>query len=165
MAPTPPAHHPESTRWLLLLVSWLIPGAGFFILGRRTRGGALFATVFTTFFIGIMLHGGVVWPSWTTKSEDFNLINNFTFLVQMGAGLPALASLLASLNVSTGEGSGLFGFLAGYAPHPFFELGSYYLIVAGAINYFAIGNYFDRLVRLHPRFADQENGPTEHHPS
>ena len=156
---------PIALKWAFILVSWVIPGAGFFIFNRRTRGSALFATVFTTFFIGIILHGGVVWPSWSTKSEDFNLINNFTFLVQMGAGLPALASLLASLNVSTGEGSGIFGFLAGYPPHPFFELGSYYLIVAGAINYFAVGNYFDRIVRLHARFADQEHGHAEEHHS
>ena len=58
------------------------------------------------------------------------MVNNLTFVVQMLAGWPALVSL--------------GGFFAGLAPlkaqepHAWFELGAFYCLVAGALNYFII---------------------------
>ena len=106
--------------------------------------------ILLTFILGWVLHGGVAWPSWSMSAPDFNLINNITFVMQMGAGLPALASLTSSiLNYSP---------LGGIPQHPFYELGSYYLLVGGAINYFALCNLWDRCVTPQPRFEEQETG-------
>ena len=70
------------------------------------------------------------------SDEGFNLIHNFTFIVQLGAGLPALLSLYAQYLPGS--------LLIGVPSSPYYELGGYYLIVSGAINYFAVCNLYDR---------------------
>src|SRR6185295_6142612 len=140
--------------WIGILVGWMIPGAGFMICGRWRRGLAQFVIVMLTFTLGIALHSGVAWPEWSPRREEFNLINNFTFIVQMGSGFPALASLMASL--PHGAENGSWAWLAGIQKHPYYELGSYFLIVAGAVNFFALGNLYDRVIQPHPRFQEQE---------
>lgn len=117
--------------------------------GDRFRAGIHFLTISVTFSIGIALHSTVIWPTWAIGSEQFNLINNFTFLTQLGTGLPAIASFIAA---SDDAGGGALGALTGRMSHSNFELGSYYLVVAGALNYFAVGNFYDRHVHVHPRF-------------
>lgn len=157
MSPTPetsrPAALPASRIALALLAGWLIPGAGFMLVGRWGRGLAHLIIIGTTFTLGLALHGAVLWPTWSFRSEDFNLINNFTFITQLGTGLPAVASFLASR--LTGAEAGSLSWLGGIQQHTNFELGSYYLIVAGALNYFAVGNLYDRLT--HPA-ADIDPG-------
>jgi hypothetical protein len=142
----PSSLEPPSTGrlCLILIIGWLVPGAGFLFCGRWARGLAHLFIVGGTFALGLMLHGAVLWPTWSFRSEEFNLINNFTFLTQLGAGLPAIASFLAA-SWSDLPG-GPMSWLAGEASHTNFELGTYYLIVAGALNYFAVGNLHDRLV-------------------
>jgi hypothetical protein len=152
---------------LLLLLDWLIPGAGFWLRGRRTRGAIQFLLVMVTFVLGLALHSGVAWPSWTPGAADFNLINNFTFIIQMGAGLPALVSLAAQFISALPAWaqpivqSTHLTVLAGAPPHPYYELGSYYLIVAGAINYFAVCNLHDRILHRQARYQAQEEEEKE----
>ena len=127
-----------------------------------------FLLVVLTFNLGLVCHGGVTWPSWSFAAQDFNLINNFTFIIQLGAGLPALASLFVQ-PVVLEHLPGLADFfvrhppswLAGVPQHPYYELGSYYLIVAGAINYFAACNLHDRIIHPQKRFLAQEQGAPE----
>lgn len=154
VSPVPPER--EQPIGLSLLVGWLVPGAGFWMHGRRARGATQFVLVLVTFGLGLALHSGVAWPSWSPRASDFNLINNFTFIIQLGAGLPALLSLLAQKTAWT--------FLAGVPQDPFYELGGFYLIVAGAINYFALCNLYDRLLRPQTRFRAQEAGQSEDEP-
>lgn len=143
--------------WGALLASLLVPGAGFALVGRRARAIAIFACVTITFGIGVMLHSGVQEPIWKIRSEDFNLINNITFIVQLLAGLPAIASYLANLP----DPPGALGALAGEPVHAWHELGGYFMIVAGAINYFAVANFHDRIVSLHPHFEAEETEPAK----
>lgn len=147
---TPPPSPPRASRagWGLLLLDWLIPGLGFWLAGRRARGAMQAWMVILTFLLGLLLHSGVAWPSWSPSAPDFNLINNFTFVVQLGAGLPALLSLLSQSVPQLG--------LAGQPVHPYYELGGYFLIVAGAVNYFAVCNFYDRLMHPRSRFREQE---------
>lgn len=135
---------------VLILLSWLIPGLGFMLCGRVRRGALLFAAIMLTFALGLASHGGVVWPSWSRSDESFNLMNNLIFGVQILAGLPALLSLAAAqLGLPV---------LGGSPEHAYFELGSYYLVAAGALNYFATTNFHDRLVRLSAKYREQELG-------
>lgn len=132
----------------LAIVNGLLPGAGYCVMGRWTRGLLQAGMVLATAAIGWSLHGGVAWPSWSPEAADFNLINNLTFLVQLGGGLPMLGSLAANhFN---------FTLLGGIAKAPYYELGSYYLVVAGAVNYFASLNFYDRLVKREGRLYEQE---------
>lgn len=161
--PTPqaggPAARPEgmpwAQGWLLLLLNWFIPGMGFWLCGRRTRGVLQFLMVIVTFALGIWLRGGVDWPSWSFSSPEFNLINNFTFIIQLGSGFPALISLYVG-----SAGNHALDFLASAPTRPYYELGQYYMIVAGAVNYFATCNLHDRIVRPQPRYAVQEGWET-----
>lgn len=143
---------PPVSGWLVLL-NYLVPGAGVFVAGRRARGLLQGAMVLVTFAIGLALRGGVTWPIWRPTVEGFNLINNLMFLVQLCGGLPAWISLAADRNG--------WSMLAGTPQDPYFELGAFYLVVAGAINYFMTLNMHDRLVRRDGRFADQEADQAE----
>jgi hypothetical protein len=156
---TTPTLEPPSTGrlGLILIAGWLVPGAGFLMCGRWARGLAHLGIIGLTFALGLALEGAVLWPAWSFQSEEFNLINNFTFITQLGAGLPAIASFLATrLGESPG---GPMGWLAGEQSHTNFELGTYYLIVAGALNYFAVGNLYDRLT--HPGGEEHDAEPAE----
>ena len=73
-----------------LAIGWLIPGAGFMLYGRWARGTTHFVMVMLTLSLGLALRSSITWPTWSLRSEDFNLINNFTFVIQMGCGLPGL---------------------------------------------------------------------------
>lgn len=132
----------------LLLVNWLLPGMGWLLAGRGKRAASQAVLVGGTFIIGLVLHGGVAWPAWSPSNPEFNLINNFTFLIQLGAGGLALISLIAEH-----FGNAMLG---GVPSHAWYELGSYYLVVAGGINYFATTNLHDRLLASPSRFAEQE---------
>jgi len=101
-----------------------------------------------TFMLGCMLHGGVVWPAWSMGEEGFNVINNISFLIQMGAGLPALISLAAGLHPDAAA----LQWTSPDTANPLYDLGSFYVLVCGAMNYFIVCNTYDRLFR--PKKAD-----------
>lgn len=48
---------------LVVIVAWLIPGAGHLLLGRRGRGAIVFATVLASFAIGILMRGPMFEPT------------------------------------------------------------------------------------------------------
>ena len=47
--------HPGGRIVLLVLASAVLPGLGHALLGRRTRGGALFVVVLATSLVGLLL--------------------------------------------------------------------------------------------------------------
>lgn len=122
----------------LVLIGWLIPGSGFLLLGPkyRTRGILYILVLHLTFFIGVALRGGVVWPVWSISAPGFSIMNNLTFIAQMGAGWLWIVSLIANI--------AHWGAIAALEPHPYFELGSFYCLVTGALNYFVITQSLDR---------------------
>lgn len=138
----------RAAGWGMVFLNWALPGVGFILAGRKTRGLIQMGLVFVTFAIGLLLRGGVIW-SWG-QDASFNLVNIITYIIQMGAGLPAIVSMVAHLNG--------YAPLGGVPPHGYFELGSFYLVVAGALNYFATCNLYDRLVKPTGHFEVQETG-------
>lgn len=117
---------------LLLAAGWLAPGSGFFLLDRRhwRRGVIFLVVIHLTFFLGICLKGGLVWPAWTLWDPAFSIVNNLSLLMQLGAGWMAVLSLLAHLCQ--------WPLFAASEPHALFELGSFYCLVAGGLNYFVV---------------------------
>ncbi len=84
MKPPPTARFtPNFDYFSTVLASWLIPGAGHWILGQRARAAILFAAVNATFWIGQYL-------------GDFRPVNftvhYYIFWGQLGNGLGTLAS-------------------------------------------------------------------------
>lgn len=134
----PSSRRSSANAFLLVVLGWLLPGSGFLFLGRRYRGRAILfcAVVHVTFLLGVCMHGGVGWPVWGLRDLGFSVVNNLNFIFQMGAGWLGLVSLAAHrLGWSA---------LAVAEPHAFSDLGSFYCLVAGALNYFIICQSVER---------------------
>lgn len=123
-----------------IVLSWLIPGSGFLLHRQITRGIIILIVLSATFVLGLLLEGTVVFPVWSPREEGFNVINILTFLSQMGYGSLSLLCLAShTLGLS---------FFQGNQAGSFFDLASFYLIVAGGINYLMVFNFYDRCLRV-----------------
>jgi hypothetical protein len=161
-------------KYFELFMGWLIPGSCYWMKGDRLRGTYIFILLQGSFLIGLMLNGSVHWPAWSPKTEGFNLINILTYLTQMGNGLFATLSMIADWefvkrlqemqsignNVSINEIQNSLGALKifhGNEISSTFELGSFYLLVAGAMNYFSVVGYWDRYYGAQAKEQNIEN--------
>jgi len=144
-----PQTTPKRSTVPLLLLSWLVPGLGLVLLGRdtRKRGLILIALLHLTLFIGLLSDGGLIWPVWQPGTVGFNIVTNITFILQLGAGWMAILSWIAT---SIG-----IPFLSATDNSIYFELGSFYFLAAGSLNFFVIWQTLDRN-RIEPfeRLAD-----------
>lgn len=134
---------------LEIFLGWLIPGSCYWLKRDWLRGTILFGVLTATMLMGLGLRGGVQWPVWNPKIEGFNLINILTFLTQIGGGAIPAASMvtdwahLGKIGLSL-EGSGVLRFFHGDEIAPTYELGTFFLLVAGAMNYFSVVGFYDR---------------------
>ena len=142
-AGTDRAFHPARV-WAAVALNWLLPGVGYLALGDKRRGLALVILLNGMFLLGVKLQGGVILPEFNVKSSTFNVINVLTFTVQLGAGCPSLLSLEAHQATEKGSTSPLIRFLAGEESAATFDLGSFHLLLVGALNYFACCAIYDR---------------------
>ena len=65
---------PKPVSKPLLLVSWLVPGLGHWLLGKRVRAGVFAAVVIASFITGVLLHGELAVPQQNSPLSWF-----FTF--------------------------------------------------------------------------------------
>jgi len=76
---TTPAPTPQAI--MALVLGWLLPGAGHFMLKKWYRGGLLAASIFTLFFVGMGLQGKIY-------SYNFgDLLEMLGFIGDIGNGL------------------------------------------------------------------------------
>jgi hypothetical protein len=120
-----------------MILSWLIPGYGFLRNGRRTRGLVFFVLLQLTFIIGALLRGSVLIPEFNFRAAGFNLVNVLTFITQMFNGGLGIISMLPEL---FGRGAAILPYdeAATYA-----DLGAFYLLVSGGLNYFVLVSTYD----------------------
>jgi len=126
------------------LLAWLIPGLGH-LYQRRTAKGILFMVcILSTFLFGLFQSGGhAVYASWTDWHK------HYSYLGQVGVGLPALPALVQTYLVRSGK-EPLFGGIMAPPATPqelndwyrkwnrYMELGSVYTVIAGLLNILAI---------------------------
>jgi hypothetical protein len=128
-APSAPIRSPL----LIIPLAWLIPGAGHFLLGRKGRGGIVFATVLVTFLIGVAMRGPLFH---TTDTGDI-----LSRLIQFGGYLGDLASGIFYFAAS------FMGYgppdVAGYAP----DYGAKFIVAAGLLNILAIVDAYEIATR------------------
>ena len=141
-------------RWVLniplvldIIGSWVFPGFGFLRRRHYLRGVVLFFLIEGTAFIGLFLHGSVVYP--IVNASGGGIISLLTFLIQLGNGAISILCLIAgsfrSIRDEMGGGMGLFlRLFAGHPSEALFDLGSFYHLVSGAMNYFVVTNFYDR---------------------
>lgn len=154
------------------ILAWLVPGAGHWYQGRRTKALLFFFCIYATFFYGLWLGGGrVVYAAWGPTSDEKRL----PYLCQIGVGAAAMPALwqaqrysigkyVAAMEMKENAGERSFGewFMAppvlqlvlpdnrkmreidylNYKLNRRFELGTVYTMVAGLLNLLVI---FDAL--------------------
>lgn len=86
MAPTPKK---QVNPFLLLLLSWICPGGGHFVLHKKFRAALAFVAVGVLFWLGIWLKAYITFPG--TPDESFAL---FKFLGAAGSGAHFLLALI-----------------------------------------------------------------------
>ncbi len=100
---------------LVLLVGWLIPGGGHFLLGKWVRALLLFAAILTMYLTGLALSGKVYTPN------TGDLLDMLGFVGQLGTGL---LYMLARL----------FGWGASSVVNTLADYGTKFLVVGGLLN-------------------------------
>jgi hypothetical protein len=103
---------------LVLLVGWLIPGAGHLLLGKWVRGLLIFVSVLGMYLIGLGLAGQI----YTPNSGD--LLDILGFAGEFGTGLLYVIARVFSLGASA-----VVNALGDY--------GTKFLVVGGLLNVIA----------------------------
>jgi hypothetical protein len=122
--------------FIVVFLSWLIPGFGFFVHRRWIRGLLFFIVLEATFLVGAAFKGSVLLPDFRFGSEGFNVVTILTFFTQMFNGGLGLISLAPE-------------FMRGWHILPYDEtnqwadLGSFFLLVSGGMNYFVMTSVYD----------------------
>ncbi len=134
-ATTVPAAESKPLRspFLVVLASWLVPGAGHLMLGKRGRAILIFASVVLTFLFGVLMQGPLFQPSGGADVLS-RLIQYGGFIGDLAVGLPYLAA----------------SFL-GYAPPDsashVADYGSKLIVAAGLLNILAMVDAYEIATR------------------
>ena len=80
---------------LVLLVGWLIPGAGHMLVGKYIRAALLFASILGMYLIGLGLQGKI----YSTSTGD--ILDILGFAGQIGLGLLYILARVFSWGAST----------------------------------------------------------------
>ena len=105
----------QTTAVAALVLGWLIPGAGHFLLKRWGRGALLAVSVFTMFVLGVLMQGKV----YAFNTGD--ILDILGFVGDIGAGL------LYIVTRAMDWGQGAIQIAAA-------DYGTKYIIVAGLLN-------------------------------
>jgi hypothetical protein len=124
-------------KLFVILSSWLVPGFGFFLYGRRARGLLFFFLLQGIFLVGVFLKGSVLLPDFNPAAEGFNLVTILTFVTQIFNGGLAIISLLPEF------AGPHFAIFPSNEAAPLADLGSFLLLVSGGMNYFVTVNTYD----------------------
>ncbi len=103
---------------LVLLVGWLVPGAGHLLLGKWVRALLLFVSVLGMYLIGLGLAGKIYTPN------TGDMLDILGFLGQLGSGLLYVIARVFNLGASS-----VVNALADY--------GTKFLVVGGLLNVIA----------------------------
>ena len=110
------------------LLTWIIPGAGYFVAGRTIRGLVILAVVACMFVVGLLLGGHLFG---LRQVPDMGLLAYVYGFCDLGAGAGYLLSLWGNVGVSD------------QAQRATSEYGNYFLMISGLINYLAALDTFD----------------------
>lgn len=143
---------------LAAVLAWLIPGAGHWYQGRRTKAVLFFVCILGTFLYGLhMGDGRVVYASWRPADR------RFAYFAQFWVGLPALPAIVQAYRVNHGKVPLNFRLYEDMMAPPsikggngvpseldrlnkrlnrYWEFGTTYTMVAGLLNVLAIYDAF-----------------------
>jgi hypothetical protein len=121
---------------LVALAEWLVPGAGYWLIGQRTRAIVVGVTIFAIFTVGILISGIRV-----VEAPDFagsgnvaqRILNRPWFIGQIFMGPTTIASAWASDQLAHSARYRRIEAKARLA-----EIGTLYTAVAGMLNLLAM---------------------------
>ena len=120
---------PQSTRAFAAgLLTWLIPGTGYFLVGRGVRGLIMGSLVALMLVLGLFLGGHLFGPH---NVSDAGLLAYVYGFCDLGTGLIYFICLWSKTGITD------------QAQRATAEYGNIFLIVAGLINYLAALDSFD----------------------
>ncbi len=129
----------------LCVVNWFLPGVGYIAAGDRTRGLLLFVLINGCFLVGLSMGGYILPPEWSFKSPNFSIVACLTYIMQVFHGIGWAVGGVCWKLVQSGHPGGLVAFLAGRPGMTNSDLGSFHLLVAAGLNYFATMRLYDYL--------------------
>jgi hypothetical protein len=130
------------SKWLPpVLLAWLIPGSGHFLLKKHVRGGLLAAAVAAMFLLGIMMQGATFQKAYFDLSEMNPPPDILTKVITIGgfAG-----------NISTGilyMMTAWFGYDQADVAGHVHDYGTKFLVGAGLLNILAMVDAFEIATR------------------
>lgn len=104
--------------FVVLVVGWLVPGAGHFLVGKWVRALLLFAAIVTMYAVGLELAGKIYMPN------TGDLLDMLGFVGQLGMGLLYAVARL-------------FGWGASSVVNTLGDYGTKFLVVGGLLNVIA----------------------------
>ncbi len=117
--PAAPPSHPITVQSIIVLIlGWLVPGAGHFMLKKWTRGALLFVSVLAMFALGILMQGKVYSPN------TGDILDMLGFVGDVGSGVIYFGAQIMDM----GRGA-IHIAVADY--------GTKFIIVAGLLNIMA----------------------------
>jgi hypothetical protein len=120
---------PPARGWYgVVLLAWLVPGGGHFLLKRPGRGVLLLASVAIMFLLGLMMRGAMFQP----QNGDLLtiLINTGGFIGDLASGILYLLTVWLGYNQPDVAG----------AVH---DYGTKFLVTAGLLNILAMVDAFE----------------------
>jgi hypothetical protein len=103
--------------FLMFIVSWLVPGSGFYLQGKKVKGIVFFSGILALFVLGLIMSGGV------TDLYDTKPLTFLGFLGSIGSGI--LYFIVKIVGLGAGD-------IAAYT----YIQGTTYIAVAGFLNLF-----------------------------
>src|ERR1700681_3941349 len=123
-APTPPL-----SKWAPpVVLGWLIPGGGHFLLKRTGRGALLLVSVLSMFLLGLMMRGAMFQP----QTGDI-----LTMIIYCGGFIGDLASGLLYLMATW------FGYSQQDVAGHVHDYGTKFLVAAGLLNILGMVDAFE----------------------
>jgi len=117
---------------VVCLAAWLVPGLGHGLLGRYGRAALIGGSIYTMVVLGLWMRGHLYSPFDPNELLGLrDVLSKVCLIGQMGIGV--LQPILRGLGFGVG-----FEFKAAT-----YEYGTYFLVVAGLLNYLVMFDVFD----------------------
>ena len=132
---------PVSTWLPPVLLGWLIPGGGHFLLRKHARGGLLAFAVVATFLLGILMRGATFHKPFYDMMDSDQRLDVLTKVITVGGYIGNVAAGLPYLMTEW------FGYNQADVAGHVHDYGTKFLVAAGLLNILSMVDAFEIATR------------------